>query len=161
MHPAPDKPLTIADLLQGLGDDVTAGVSESTLSQLVETLRTQGDQYQNLLTLLESLNTSAGVHDTHSQAVLNSVQHQLSQLQTTGDRLSQLKKQTGEGIASSSPHLQSELTRQEQMLRSCLTRIAELETHFTDRRKRLQPELDESARRRSMQTAYQRSLKTG
>jgi len=161
MRPVPNKQLTIADILRGLGDDVTTTASKSTLSRLVETLRTQGEQYQNLLTLLETLNSSAGVHDTHSQAVLNSIQHQLNNLQVTGDQLTTLQKQVGEGVTKSSPPLQAELTRQEGMLRSCLTRIADLETQFVDRKKRLQPELDESARRRSMQTAYQRSLNTG
>jgi ABC-type transporter Mla subunit MlaD len=161
MRPTQSKDLTIADILRGLGDNAAAVTSVSTLESLVDVLRTQGDQYQNLLTLLENLNSSAGVHDTHSQAVLNSIQLQMNNLKATGDRLSALQAQLGKGVAKSSPQLQAELRRQEGMLRSCLTRIADLETQFVDRKKRLQPELDESAKRRTMQTAYRQSLKTG
>lgn len=161
MHSQAGEQLTIADILRRLGDDTGAQPSAADLRQLVETLRTQGQQYENLLTLLETLNASANVHDSHSQAVLNSIQHQLGNLQTTRDSLSSLQARVGEGATRSSPVLQEELSRQEQMLRQCLQRIADLETQFVDRRKRLQPELDDSAKRRSMHTAYQRSLNTG
>ena len=161
MRPAAGDQLRIADILRSLGENVGTTASDSDLRQLVDTLRTQGQQYENLLTLLETLNSAANVHETHSQAVLNSIQHQLSNLETTRDTLATLQKRVGEGVTKSAPALQTELSRQERMLRSCLDRISDLETHFVDRRKRLQPELDESARRRSMQTAYQRSLNTG
>ncbi|MEO2030576.1 MAG: hypothetical protein ABGZ35_00680 [Planctomycetaceae bacterium] len=161
MRPAPDEQLTIADILRSLGENVGAQASDADLQQLVDTLRAQGQQYETLLTLLETLNSSANVNETHSQAVLNSIQHQLSNLETTRDTLSALQRRVGDVVTKSSPALQKELSRQERMLQSCLSRISDLESHFVDRRKRLQPELDESAKRRSMHTAYQRSLNTG
>ncbi len=136
-------------------------VDPTGVQQLQETLQTQGQQYGHLLSLLETLNESASVQDTHSQAVLNSVQHQLRNLAGTSDRLQALQKRLGPDVTRSSPELREEIVRQEQLLKNCLQRIAQLETHFTERRRRLKPELDESARRRSMHSAYQQSLKTG
>lgn len=160
MTPGPGEPFKIADLLRELGDKA-ASVSEDDLQRFVDTLRIQGRQYSDLMALLETLDTEANVHETHSQAVLNSIQLQLGNLTTTGNQLTHLQTRLGSDVAKSSPELRSELKRQENLMRNCLERIANLETHFVERRKRLKPELDESARRRSMQSAYQRSLKTG
>lgn len=160
MTPEPGEQFRIADLLRELGDRASS-ISETDLQLLVDTLRTQGQQYSDLMALLETLNTEANVHETHSQAVLNSIQHQLGNLTTTGNRLTHLQTRLGSDVTKSSPELQSELKHQENLMQNCLERIASLETHFVERRKRLKPELDESARRRSMQSAYQRSLKTG
>ncbi len=135
--------------------------SEPGVPELIELLKSQGEQYANLLTLLDSFNASANVNDTHSQAVLNSIQHQLGKLKTSSLVSSRLSTHLGPEVTSSSTDLQDELSRQEGLLKNCLERIAGLEDDFVERKKRLQPELDESARRRSMQNAYQRSLGTG
>lgn len=161
MRPQEGEQLTIADILRNLQGNSVVGVSDADLQQFVEALRTQGQQYENLLTLLEVLNSSVNVHETHSQAVLNSIQHQLTNLGTTRDSLAALQAMIGEGVTKTSPELKAELARQEGMLRSCLARISDLETQFGDRRKHLQPELDDFARRRTMQTAYKRSIQTG
>lgn len=153
-------PPTIADILRAHADHA-AGVSEADVQQLLDIIRVQGQQYGHLLALLETLNTTASVHDTHSQAVLNSIQHQLGNLAASKEQLNRLQTRLGSDITARSPDLQQELKRQEELLKNCLTRIAQLETTFTERRKRLQPEMDESARRRTMQTAYQQSMKTG
>jgi|GEM_PF-2089593 len=135
--------------------------SEPGVPELIEMLRSQGDHYTNLLALLDSFNRSANVNDTQSQAVLNSIQHQLNKLKTSSVVSTRLGTHLGREITSNSPDLQEELSRQERLLKNCLERIAGLESDFVERKKRLQPELDESARRRSMQNAYQRALGTG
>lgn len=160
MPPTSNDRFTIADLLEAR-DDHNAAARASDLAHLQEILSRQGQQYGHLLALLESFNTSASVHDTHSQAVLNSVQHQLSNLADTKQQLSVLQSRLGPDATRASPELQEELSRQEQLLKHCLEQIGRLESDFTERRKRLKPELDETARRRSMQSAYRKSLKTG
>ncbi len=135
--------------------------TEPGIPELIEMLRSQGEQYTNLLTLLDSFNRSANVNDTQSQAVLNSIQHQLSKLKTSSVVSSRLGTHLGHEVTSGSPELQDELSRQEVLLKTCLERIAGLESDFVERKKRLQPELDENARRRSMQNAYQRALGKG
>jgi len=135
--------------------------SEPGVPELIELLKSQGEQYSSLLTLLDSFNTTANVNDTHSQAVLNSIQHQLNKLKTSGLVSSRLGTHLGQEVTSKSPELQRELAQQETLLKDCLQRIAGLEDDFVGRKRRLQPELDESAKRRSMQNAYQRSLGTG
>jgi ABC-type transporter Mla subunit MlaD len=134
---------------------------EPGIPELIDLLKSQGEQYNNLLTLLDSFNASANVNDTHSQAILNSIQYQLSKLKTSGGVSSRLGTHLGREVTANSPELQGELSRQEGLLRNCLERIAGLEQDFVQRKKRLQPELDESAKRRSMQHAYKRSLGTG
>jgi len=67
---------------------------------------------------------------------------------------------TDDEIANS-VELQAVLKMQESLLQKCLSRISAIESEFAARKKRLQPELDGTAQRRSMQSAYQRSLSTG
>jgi len=64
--------------------------SEPGVPELIEMLRSQGDHYTNLLALLDSFNRSANVNDTQSQAVLNSIQHQLNKLK--GARLHRIHR---------------------------------------------------------------------
>ena len=160
MTPTSGDQVTIADLLQSR-EATSSPAQGAGLAQLQDVLRLQGQQYGNLLALLQSFNTSASVQDTHSQAVLNSIQHQLGNLAATQQQLTQLQSQLGPAATRTSPELQEELKRQELLLKHCLEQIGRLETDFTDRRRRLKPELDETARRRSMRSAYQQSLKTG
>ena len=133
----------------------------SASSQLTSALATQGQLYENLLVLLESLNADEDAHGARSQAVLKSIHQQMSNLQTTGDSFSQLRQRLAAGGLSEVPELQTELKQQEHLLQRCLNRIRSLEGEFLDRRLRLQPLLEESVRRRSMQAAYQQSMKTG
>ncbi len=129
--------------------------------ELVRLLQLQGQQYSNLLSLLNTLNTDADARQTHSQAVLNSVRHQLGHLSRTSELLSRLRTSLGASGIIRSAEVQAEVSRQESLLRTCLQKIAGLEQSFQERKKRLLPQLDEGARRRSMQSAYQQSLRTG
>jgi len=140
---------------------VPSDVPSDASSQLAKALANQGQQYENLLVLLESLNAEEDVHGSRSQAVLKSIQQQLTNLQTTGDSFSQLRERLSAGGLNAFPELQTELKQQEQLLERCLNRIRSVEGEFLDRRLRLQPLLEDSVRRRSMQAAYHRSMKTG
>ena len=61
---------------------------------------------------------------------------------------------------SASPTLRSSLARHEEQLRTLVGRINSLQDVFETIRNNMSPELDTDIRRRSMHSAYQKSLKT-
>ena len=135
--------------------------SSGPVRQLLQALQDQGQQYRDLLKVLESFNAAANANDTHSQAILNSIQHQMAGLHVTSSDCARIRGLMNDDDVANSAELQMELKMQESLLQDCLNRISELENGFASRKQRLQPELDDTARRRSMQNAYQRSLSTG
>lgn len=134
-----------------------AAAAEQALQHCIEE---QSSVFDNAVQFLESLEKVAS-HQHHGDPdSVAKLQRTLERVVTAQQKMSQAHARfTGLQVTASAA-LRSSLKRHEETLRTLVTRINSLLDMFKTIRNELSPEMDSDIKRRSMHSAYQKSLKS-
>ena len=120
----------------------------------------QSSVFDNAVLLIETLENAASRRHPGDSDSVSQLQRTLERVVTAQQKVSKAHARfTGLKITASDT-LRSSLTRHEETLRKLVTRINSLQHVFETIRNELSPELDSDIKRRSMHSAYQKSLKS-
>ncbi len=120
----------------------------------------QSSVFDNAVLLIETLENAASRRHPGDPDSISQLQRTLERVVTAQQKVSQAQARfTGLKITASVA-LRSSLTRHEDTLRRLVTRINSLQHVFESVRNELSPEIDSDIKRRSMHSAYQKSLKS-
>ncbi len=129
-------------------------------SQLADAVSRQGQVFSGTIALIEQIHSQADLRDPSSQSVIGSLQKSLDEVVSVQHRVTEVHQKLKNSGRPVSVRLQQDLRDQEVTLRNLLTRMDRVKERFEQARDDLIPQLDTDTRRRSMQSAYQKSLKT-
>ena len=136
----------------------TGNVVAPTEDDLMGCLTRQEKHYAAATALIAELKQQG---ESGLQSGLTSLQKHLANIRSSGGEV-QIAATAHEATGlPKSALLSAALAGQEQRLKSFLDTINGLQSDFEAMKQRLQPKMDSDVTRRSMQQAYQRSMRTG
>lgn len=135
----------------------SAGVSEEALRVA---LQEQTMVFEQTLELMDQLDSRQDLSTPGSMAAINHLELMLEKVRRVqGVVAAAREKQQKSGVPLSAA-LQQTLADERRRLETLLSRIEKVFSKLEQARTSLIPQLDQESRRRSMQTAYQKTLKT-
>ena len=149
MHPPTDQ-----NQMTGLNSELTA---ERGLSACIQE---QSIVFDGAVQLIERLEKAASRREPGDPDSVALLQKSLDQVITAQKKVSAAYALFSALRTSPSSTLRSALARHEQKLKTLVDRINSLQEIFETIRKEMSPQIDNDLRRRSMHSAYQKSLKT-
>lgn len=126
--------------------------------QLINCLEQQEQQFAAATKLIADLQAAG---ESGVQGRLGQLQKQMAAIRTTGAAVQQATAQWEAAGQPRDAELSAALKQQEERLLTFLNTVEGLTSDFRTRKLRMEPQLDNDATRRSMHSAYQRSLRTG
>ena len=130
-------------------------------TQLAGWLQRQGQDYTEALRLLAHVQRQQSMNDNNAQRSLEKLQIVVDRIADIEKHIIPLRAQYHELGRPASPRLSEVLRNQQSLLEQFVEKIQSLHGGFEAERNRLMPQLDGNAKRRTMQNAYQRSMRTG
>ncbi|MCA9011582.1 MAG: hypothetical protein KDB01_17640 [Planctomycetaceae bacterium] len=134
-----------------------AGAAEQALQHCIEE---QSSVFGNAVHFLESLEKAASHQHRGDPDSVAKLQRTLERVVTAQQKVSQAHARFTALQITASVALRSSLKSHEETLRSLVARINSLLDIFKTMRNELSPEMDSDIKRRSMHSAYQKSLKS-
>ena len=128
--------------------------------RLMEQLHLQEQKYDRATELIEQLAAAAARNEPPSPKLVVALQTQLAQIRSAATGVDTARQALEVSGKTRSAHLNALLQQQAERLSQFLTRIDQLKETFNAGKQQLSAELDTLATRRSMNQAYQRSMKT-
>ncbi len=142
------------DRLAALNKDPSAEQS------LLACIQEQSTVFNGAVQLIERLEKAANRSELGDPDSIAQLQKSLDRVVSSQQKVSTAYARFTSLKISASPTLRSSLARHEEQLRTLVGRINSLQGVFETIRNNMSPELDTDIRRRSMHSAYQKSLKT-
>lgn len=144
-------------MLQSNADPSLLAQAEAALTA---SITRQGEVFAQTIRLVEQIQNGLDLRDPASQPAVQQLQKSLelvTMAQSEVTRSHQRLQQLGHPLSAAMRQL---LSSQESRLAELLERITRVQQAFEHARAELLPRLDAESRRRSMQSAYQQSLRT-
>lgn len=129
-------------------------------TELAAAITRQGEVFSGAIALIERIQTQEDLKDPSSQSAITLLQSSLDQIIVAQRRVADCHQRLQKSGLPMSDGMQQTLSEQEQVLRNLLTAIDQLQNSFQLARQELVPQLDSETKRRTMQSAYQQSLRT-
>ena len=129
-------------------------------AELSSSISRQEEVFCRAIELIERIQTREDLKDPSSQSAITMLQSSLDQIIVAQQRVSDCHQRLQQSGLPMSDVMQKTLSEQEQVLRNLLTAIDQLQNSFQQARQELMPQLDSETKRRTMQSAYQQSLRT-
>jgi hypothetical protein len=124
-------------------------------------LQRQGNEYSEAIRLMELLQRQQSLSDANAQKTLAKLQAVIDRIAGIEVHLEPLREQYRLLGKPVTPELQQLLDQQEELLKQFIAKTDVLQNGFAVQKTRMLPELDGNVRRRTMQDAYKRSMRTG
>lgn len=141
--------------------EMTASNSESSSEKRLSTcIEEQSIVFDGAVLLIERLEKAANRRELGDPDSVVQLQKSLEQVVLAQNKVSTAYAQFSSLKSSASTSLRSGLARHEQKLKTLLDRINALQNIFETVRNEMSPKVENDILRRSMQTAYQKSLKS-
>lgn len=134
--------------------------SSSAEQKLLDCIQEQGAVFNAAVVLLEKLETDANRRHLGDPDSVAQLQKTLERVVTAQQNAAKAYGMFSASNVGSSLTVRNSLVRHEETLKRLVARINSLQHIFESLRNNLAPELDTDVRRRSMHSAYQKSLKT-
>jgi prophage DNA circulation protein len=128
--------------------------------ELKSSLTEQSSVFENAVALIERLESAANRRELGSPDSVVQLQKSLDQVVSAQKIVSAAHHRFTQAKATLSHDVRQALTRHEELLKNLITRIDRLQETFQGMQAELTPQLDSDSRRRNMQSAYQRSMKS-
>ena len=132
-----------------------AGEDELKLS-----LQEQSSVFENAVALIERMENAANRRELGNPDSVVQLQKSLDQVVSAQKTVSAAHQRFTQSKSILSLDVRQALARHEELLRNLITRIDRLQATFQEIQAELVPQLDSDSRRRNMQSAYQRSMKS-
>ena len=129
-------------------------------SELKACIHEQSVVFENAVIVIERLEKAAKDRQLGTPDSISQLQKSLDQVVTAQQKVSAAHERFTKTKAILSVDLRAMLGRHEELLRTLIGRIDHLQQIFEGIRSELTPQLDVESRRRNMQAAYLKSLKT-
>lgn len=142
--------LSTRTLTQGPGSEI----------ELKTCLQEQGVVFETAVTVIERLEIAASRRELGNPDAVSQLQKSLELVVNAQQRVSAAYAPFSKSNAALSADLRASLRRHEDQLKTLIGRIDHLQQTFENVRSELTPQLDLESRRRNMQAAYLKSLKT-
>lgn len=140
---------------------MTGANSESSSEKRLSTcIEEQGIVFDRAVLLIERLEKAANRRELGDPDSVVQLQKSLEQVVSAQNKVATAYAEFSSLKSSASTSLQSGLARHEQKLKTLVDRINALQNIFETVRNEMCPQLENDIRRRPMQTAYQKSLKS-
>lgn len=127
---------------------------------LLNCVQEQSTVFSSAVELIEKLEQAANRRALGDPESVSQLQRSLNQVVAAQQKVSTAYSRFSAMKVTPSVILKDSLARHEMQLKSLLARITSLQNIFETIRDNMCPELDTDMRRRSMHSAYQKSLKT-
>lgn len=137
----------------------TNQVSASEL-RLLDCVKEQSNVFADAVQLIERLETAALRRELGEPDSVSQLQRSLNHVVSAQQKVSTAYAGFSSLKLTPSPMLKDSLARHEQQLKTLVERINSLQSIFEKMRDDMSPQLDIDTRRKSMHSAYQKSLKT-
>jgi len=128
--------------------------------ELKSSLQEQSLVFENAVALIERLENAANRRELGSPDSVVQLQKSLDQVVSAQKIVSAAHHRFTQSKATPSQDVRQALARHEELLGNLISRIDRLQETFQGMQAELTPQLDSDSRRRNMQSAYQRSLKS-
>lgn len=139
----------------------TANVSEIAAEDALKlSLQEQSSVFENAVALIERLENAANRRELGNPDSVVQLQRSLDQVVSAQRTVSAAHQRLILSKSVLSLDIRKALARHEELLKDLITRIDRLQAAFQEMQAELIPQLDSDSRRRNMQSAYQRSLKS-
>jgi hypothetical protein len=137
-----------------------SSASSSAEKSLLDCILEQGAVFNAAVVLLEKLETDANRRHLGDPDSVAQLQKTLERVVTAQQNAAKAYEKFSASKVGPSSTVRNSLARHEETLKRLVARIDSLQHIFETLRNDMSPELDTDVRRRSMHSAYQKSLKT-
>ena len=137
-----------------------AQAEPSAEQSLLACIREQSTVFTAAVVLIEQLETAATTRNLGDPDSVVQLQQTLERIVTAQQKVAKAHERFIALKITTSTALRNALAQHEDTLKKLVTRIDSLQHVFETIRNKLSPELDADIRRRSMHSAYQKSLKS-
>lgn len=128
--------------------------------ELQSCIKAQAAIFEDAVQVIEKLEKAALRRELGNPDSIAQLQKSLEMVVSAQQKVAAAHSRYTQANASLTVELRATLGQHENLLKTLITRIDELQTIFESARAELTPQLDIESRRRHMQAAYQQSLKT-
>ncbi len=136
--------------------NITAETAEADLRSCVQE---QSSVFEQAVMLIERLETAAAKRELGTPDSVVQLQKSLDRVVTAQQKVSAAHNRFANSKTSLTSELRRTLARHEELLKTLITRIDALQETFESVRNDLTPQLDTESRRKTMQAAYQQSMR--
>lgn len=127
-------------------------------ARLIELLNEQEEHFERATAVIVRMQSDA---DGGSQLQLAQLQKHLERIRTSTAGVHEASSNYRAAGHPLSPKLMASLKQQEHRLQQFIQQIDQLQSRFQAEKERMLPQLENDVARRTMQKAYQRSMRTG
>ncbi len=120
----------------------------------------QSSVFEQAVVLIERLETAAAKRELGNPDSVAQLQKSLERVVTAQQKVSAAHSRFADSRTSLTSDLRRTLVRHEELLKTLINRIDHLQETFESIRNDLTPQLDTETRRKTMQAAYQQSMRT-
>ena len=133
--------------------------AETAEAELRSCVQEQSSVFEQAVMLIERLETAAAKRELGTPDSVAQLQKSLDRVVTAQKRVSTAHSRFADSRASLTGDLRRTLARHEELLKILIVRIDQLQGTFESVRNELTPQIDTESRRKTMQAAYQQSMK--